>query len=48
MTTQITLTPKEQHLIEYMRALGFGTLERIVVQNGEPVSAEVVKATAKF
>jgi len=32
----MTLTPKEQALIQLIRRLGHGTLERIGVQNGEP------------
>lgn len=42
------LHPAEVKLIEFMRRLRFGRLERLDIQNGLPVSAEECKGRVRF
>jgi hypothetical protein len=38
----------EADLIEFMRDLGFGSIEHLQIQNGVPVIAEQVRGKVKF
>jgi len=42
------LHPQEAALIRYLRALRFGRLERLEVQDGLPVAAEEVRGKVRF
>ncbi len=46
--TTMTLHPAEARLIQYIRTLGFGRIERLEVQDGLPVIAEEVKERVRF
>ena len=43
MTIALVLTSKEQHLIEYIRAMGYGTLRLVVVDKQPDLIEEPVK-----
>ena len=45
--TPITLTPKERALIEYIRALKFGTL-KVIIMDGQPDRSEEAIRSVKF
>lgn len=47
-TVTMALHPREAALIRYLRALRFGRLERLEVQDGLPVAAEEVKGKVRF
>ena len=47
-TLVMPLHPKEQALITYLRQIKFGTLHRLVVQDGLPIIAEEVSHNIKF
>lgn len=42
------LHPSWQALIRYCRELGYGEIERIKIQDGVPVSAEVIKRKIRW
>jgi hypothetical protein len=42
------LHPKEVAFLTYIRRLGFGTIHRLVIQDGLPVFAEEVSQHIKF
>jgi hypothetical protein len=42
------LHPKERAFIVYLRKLKYGTLHKLVVQDGLPIVAEEVSKTVKF
>lgn len=42
------LHPAERRLLAFLRALKFGTVERLVIRNGVPMLADVVTKTVKF
>jgi len=44
----MALHPNEAALIGYLRALRFGRLERLEVQDGLPVGAEEVRGRVRF
>jgi hypothetical protein len=44
----VALHPKEEQLIQLIRSLGYGTIERLIIQNGLPHVAETVKQHHKF
>lgn len=47
-TVTMALHPQEAALIRYLRALRFGRLERLEVQDGLPVAAEEVRGKVRF
>ena len=49
-TRKATLTPRRKQLVELMQRMNFGTIEKLIVQNGDPIfnPAPVVTRQVKF